>query len=144
MSEENVNNDVAPALLPEGETVLDAEKVDSYKEAVEDIVNEVKDTAVISSPEPVKDAKPAKPALAPVADGVIGSGSVTSSKKKPEAPAKKDDTVAIHSTRNVTWGGVGKVYNGYNVVSKEAAEKWLTRSHVRLVTPEEVAREFGK
>jgi uncharacterized protein (UPF0332 family) len=33
---------------------------------------------------------------------------------------------------------------GYNIVEKDAAEKWLTRSHIRTATPEEVAREFGK
>ena len=57
---------------------------------------------------------------------------------------KKEDTVAIHSSKNVTWSGVGKVYIGYNIVSKEASEKWLTRDHTRLATPEEVAQEFGK
>jgi hypothetical protein len=39
---------------------------------------------------------------------------------------------------------VGKVYRGYNIVEKDAAEKWLTRSHIRTATPEEVAKEFGK
>jgi hypothetical protein len=61
-------------------------------------------------------------------------------KKNNEAPK---ETVAIHSSRNVTWSGVGKVYFGYNVVTKEQAEKWLTRNHTRLATPEEVAKEYG-
>jgi hypothetical protein len=39
---------------------------------------------------------------------------------------------------------VGKVYRGYNIVEKDAADKWLTRSHIRMATPEEVAKEFGK
>ena len=65
-------------------------------------------------------------------------------KKSSTKKAKKEDTVAIHSTKNVTWPGVGKVYVGYNIVGKEESEKWLTRSHIRIATPEEVAREFGK
>jgi len=81
-----------------------------------------------------------------VANGVIGvaetprpvkSAKVTSAKKS-------NKTVAIHSTKNVSWTGVGKVYRGYNIVTPEQSEKWLTRSHIRLATPEEVAKEFGR
>jgi hypothetical protein len=63
---------------------------------------------------------------------------------KKEKKSAKKDTVAIHSTKNVTWPGVGKVYVGYNIVEKDESEKWLTRSHIRLATPQEVAKEFGK
>jgi hypothetical protein len=81
-------------------------------------------------------------------NGAIGVKSVEKTEKKVEAKAKKAepkaDTVAIHSTRNVTWQGVGKVFFGYNIVTKEQADQWITRSHVRLATPEEVAKEFGK
>lgn len=77
--------------------------------------------------------------------GAIGSGSADRPAKKSNPKAEpKAETVAIHSTRNVTWNEVGKVYRGYNIVSKSAADKWLTRDHTRLATPEEVAREFGK
>jgi hypothetical protein len=89
-----------------------------------------------------------QPAVGSVANGAIG---VTTAPLAPK-PAKKaaakkpakEDTVAVHSTKNVTWEGVGKVYRGYNIVTKEAAEQWLTRSHIRIATPEEVAKEFGK
>lgn len=79
-------------------------------------------------------------------NGAIGTANVDRPVKKAAAPkkAKSEDTVAILSTRNVTWNGVGKVYRGYNIVSKEAAEKWLTRDHCRIATPEEVAKGFGK
>lgn len=87
------------------------------------------------------------PAVGSVANGAIGVTAApkpvarkVSAKKTEEAPEK----VAIHSTKNVTWEGVGKVYRGYNIVTKEASEKWLTRSHTRIATPEEVAKEFGK
>ena len=82
-----------------------------------------------------------------VGDGAIGATTAPRPAKKPSVGKKapsKDDSVAVYSTKNVTWAEVGKVYRGYNIVSKDAAEKWLTRSHVRLATPEEVAKEFGK
>ena len=87
-------------------------------------------------------------AVGSVANGAIGvTTAVSAPKPVKKAAAKKpakEDTVAIHSTRNVTWEGVGKVYRGYNIVSKSAAEQWTTRSHIRIATPEEVAKEFGK
>lgn len=64
-------------------------------------------------------------------------------KKEPVKKDKKEKTVAIHSTRNVTWNGVGKVYRGYNIVDEETAAKWLTRDHTRIATPQEVAKEYG-
>lgn len=84
-------------------------------------------------------------ALVPNQDGIISSGKADlSKKKKPEPkPQKEAKTVAIHSTRNVTLSGVGKVQKGYNIVSQEAADAWLERSHIRLATPEEVAGEYG-
>jgi hypothetical protein len=85
-------------------------------------------------------------AVGSVANGAIGVTTAPKSapKKAAAKKAEKPETVAIHSTKNVTWEGVGKVYRGYNIVTKEASEKWLTRSHTRLATPEEVAKEFGK
>lgn len=80
-----------------------------------------------------------------VSDGVIGTGSVK--RKAPVLKTQVQDTqdkVAIHSTKNVSWPGVGKVQKGYNIVTKEQAQKWLTRNHVRSATPEEVAQEFNQ
>ncbi len=85
-------------------------------------------------------------ALGPVGNGAIGVANVVKEVKKAaskKSTAKKD-TVAIHSSRNVTWAGVGKVYRGFNIVAKDDADKWLTRDHCRLATPEEVAKEYGK
>ena len=125
------------------ETLLD-EPVNEPE--VEEIAVEVED--VISSPEPVEDTTPA---LAPVAGGAMGSAKVATKKKaapKPKKSSKKDEEpapekVAVFSTRNVTWSGVGKVYRGYNIVTKEQSEQWLKRDHIRLATPDEVAKEFG-
>jgi hypothetical protein len=85
-------------------------------------------------------------ALGSVAAGVIGATTAPKSteRKKSTKVAEKAETVALHSTKNVTWPEVGKVYRGYNIVDKDAAAKWLTRSHIRTATPEEVAKEFGK
>ena len=86
-------------------------------------------------------------AVGPIETGAIG---VTKSTAKPKtakkvAPKKEQEpTMALHSTRNVVWEGVGKIDKGYNILPKAQAEKWLTRSHVREATPEEVAREYGK
>ena len=80
-----------------------------------------------------------------VSDGVIGTGTV-----KRKAPILKpavqetENKVAIYSTRNVSWTEVGKIQKGYNIVTKEQADKWLSRNHVRSATPEEVAQEFGQ
>ena len=61
-------------------------------------------------------------------------------KKKSISP----DAVAIYSNNNISWTSVGKITKGYNIVSKEEAEKWITRKSVRLATPEEVASVYGK
>lgn len=53
------------------------------------------------------------------------------------------DKVAVYSSRNVSWQGVGKVSKGYNIMTKDKAEQWLTRDHIRIATPEEVAKEYG-
>jgi hypothetical protein len=88
-------------------------------------------------------------AVAPVADGVIGSSVKTVTIKENAEPIIKPEheveKVAIFSTKNVHWDGVGSVKRGYNILPKSIAEKWLSTrsSHTRLATPEEVAKEFG-
>ena len=86
------------------------------------------------------------PALGAVADGVLGATTAPKAPRKAAAPkpSKKEDSVAIRSTKNVSWLGVGKVSKGINIVSKEDSVQWLTRDHITLVEPEQVAREFGK
>ncbi len=162
---------VVPALLSEGEPLITTEmakkfeaiKDEIFAEKTEDVVDEpAVEEPALEEVKPVEAEEPKNvissgsqrvnksveevPGITSVANGVIGTGKVT---PKPKAAAKKqeatvEDKVAIHSTKNVTWTGVGKVYRGYNIVTKAAADKWLTRSHTRLATPEEVAKEFGK
>lgn len=160
MSENTNNEDVVPAKLVDGEAVIPArtsvaaqeaveELVEKYKEAskpkqekeTEEVINNDEDSSAIKSIEKPED----KPGLAYVENGVLGSTKVAKQEPKPvvKKAVKKEETVAIYSSRNVTWNGVGKVYIGYNIVSKDASAKWLERDHTRLATPEEVAQEFG-
>jgi hypothetical protein len=69
------------------------------------------------------------------------SDSIKKIEQNKEKPAK--DLVAIYSSKNLYWSGVGKVLKGYNIVEKHNAEKWLTKPGMRTATPEEVAKEYG-
>jgi len=64
-------------------------------------------------------------------------------KKNIKQEADLSDKVAIHSTKSVRWEEVGSVSKGYNIVTKAQADKWLTRGHVRIATPDEVKKAFG-
>ena len=69
-------------------------------------------------------------------------------KEEPVAEAKVeksvDKKVALFSERNIFWNGVGEVVKGYNIVTKEVSAKWLTHDKVRIATPQEVAKHYGK
>lgn len=84
-------------------------------------------------------------AVGPLSTGALGTVTKTQAPKK-AAPAKREknaETVAINSTKNVSWMGIGKVVKGINFVSPADAEQWLTRDHVTKLTPEQVAKEYG-
>lgn len=99
------------------------------------------DNKTISVPE-----QSVKPGIGLVADGAMGSGVFLENTSIDTTPivvkTKQAKTIAIHSSRNVSWQGVGEVTRGYNIVSEVAAEKWLTRNHIRIATPEEVAGAY--
>jgi hypothetical protein len=81
------------------------------------------------------------------ADGVIGSRAADKVFEKPavvEKPVDNSDKVAIWSDKNIRWSGVGALIKGYNIVTKEAAEKWLDKNGIREATPEEVATHYGR
>jgi hypothetical protein len=149
--ENNFNNEedlvIEESVISEPEAHSAPEVIEEpvvQEEVLPDPVPEAKHEDVIEAPsyaDPIEEI----PALGNV-NGAIG---VTTAPKESKKPAKKvsavkKETVALYSTKNVTWPEVGKVYRGYNIVEKAAAEKWLTRSHIRTAAPEEVAREFGK
>lgn len=66
---------------------------------------------------------------------------ILESKKKKESPREK---VAVYANRNLHWNGVGSLNVGYNILTKEESEKWLTHKAVRLVLPDEIAKHYGK
>lgn len=53
------------------------------------------------------------------------------------------EKIAVYCKRNVSWDGVGQLKRGYNFVSKEEAEKWLTIRGVREATADEVRLHFN-
>jgi hypothetical protein len=126
---------VAEEPVAETPVVEHAEETPVVEEAAQAVV----EAPAYQAPEEVQ-------ALGSVAEGVIGATKATKApaKKKTAKSAEVKEKIALYSTKNVTWSEVGKVYRGYNIVEKDAAEKWLTRSHIRVATPEEVAKEFGK
>ena len=129
MSDELINEEEQFQALLEEEAKEIAKKEEETAVEVVEVPAVEEATPVVEEVAPVVEEKPAKAPKAPkVEEAVV---------------ATKGATVAIHSTRNVAWNGVGKVSTGYNIVTKEQADKWLTRNHVRLATPEEVAKEFG-
>lgn len=136
-------------------------KNDVVEEAVVEEVKLVKETVEVK---PVVEAEEAKPenvigsgstspkptekaAIAPVANGVIGSGKSKVEKKadaKPKAAsAEKVEKVALFANRNIVWQGVGKIVKGYNLVDESTVSKWLTLEGVRKVTPQEVKTVLG-
>lgn len=66
------------------------------------------------------------------------------SRPKEEKKEKSGEKIAVYSSRDLFWSQVGELKFGYNIVSKEDSEKWLTHKAVRTASPEEVARHYGK
>lgn len=145
MSDNEINNeDLIPAKLVEGEKVISDEQVESVKKLIENYGKATKseknvEDDVISSPEPVADGKPS---ITYNKDGIMSSGTKEEKPKTKSVSAKKEKTVALYSTRNVNWVGVGKLKKGYNIVLEAESKKWLQRDHVRLVDPTEMKREL--
>jgi hypothetical protein len=81
-------------------------------------------------------------------DGVITVRSAEKNyppvKAEKKTPEVSEDKVAVYSEKNLHWQGVGKLTFGYNIITREVAEKWLTNKNVREATPEEVATYYGK
>ena len=138
MATKKTETKVQPAMLAEGEPLITKELAEKYTKHVE---KENQKNAVKSKTQPSKGKKPGS--MASTGDNAIGSPGADRPKKPSANAGFKKTTVAIYSDRNVSWVGVGKISKGYNIVSTDQAEKWLTRRHVREATPEEVASEFG-
>jgi hypothetical protein len=128
--------------------------IESTKEPLQTVENlkgkivglpETTEGGVIGSSSTNRKATKKAGALGRTNNGAIGSVKVDkqNSKVAKQPGSPKKETVAIFSTKNVSWEGVGSVSKGFNFVSQEKSEKWLTRNHVRLATPKEVAEEYG-
>ena len=52
--------------------------------------------------------------------------------------------IALYSDKNLHMDNLGALKVGYNIVSKEASEKWLTHRLVRIASPEEIASYYRK
>lgn len=101
-------------------------------------------TLPVEDPAPVAAEAPKAPdqALGFLRSGAIGS--MAADGPKPTVTnSNSSDKVAVHSTKNVSWPEVGRVYRGFNIVTKAAADKWLSRDHIRLATPSELKTVLG-
>ena len=155
MEENNLEQTQAqPADLNNDEVINAWEKHEESQPQtnVEEVAQENNIQATISSPETevtaIASSDLAKSSvevqgLGSVADGAIGVASVPHYESKPKNEKPVVEKVAVFSTKNITIPGLGKVYRGYNIVTKDAADQWTTKSYIRLATPEEVAKEFG-
>ncbi len=143
---ENNNNNPFSADNAEEQVHVEAPVVEAPVEHVEEPVAEpvveapVVEAPVVEAPE----AEEPVQSLGFTKTGAIGSMAADGPKKEPK-PASADlgEKVAVHSTKSVRWEEVGALTKGYNIVTKAQADKWLTRSHVRIATPEEVKKAFG-
>jgi hypothetical protein len=146
MSEETVNDsleNINEESLVVDNTVQVSEAIESVKGKIVGLP-ETTEGGVIGSSSTNRKATKRAGSIGKTNNGAIGSVKVDRQNSKVEKQtAPKKETVAIFSTKNVSWQGVGSVAKGFNFVSKEKSEKWLTRNHVRPATPKEVAEEYG-
>jgi hypothetical protein len=144
----NPAEEIAEPVVAQEATVVEETPVVEEAPVVE-AVEPVKEEPKASEPEaiiaPSYESVPEEQALGAVANGVIGASTTPKTPKKKPAPKvdKEPKTVAIKSTKNVSWVGVGKVSKGINIVSQSEADQWATRDHITIVSPEEVKSEFG-
>jgi DNA-binding protein H-NS len=134
--------EILPAMLAEGESIIPEELVKKYEDAVEEIKNKENRQNQIKSETKARGGKK-QASMQDAEDGLIKSASADRPAKTTTSSKPEKETVAIHSERNVSWSGVGRILKGYNFVTPSQAEQWLTLGHVREATPEEVASQFG-
>lgn len=62
--------------------------------------------------------------------------------KEKRAKEDKSEKVAVFSSRNLFWNGVGELNYGYTILPREVSEKWLKHKAVRIATPDELAKHY--
>ena len=137
------------AMLQDGESLITSESVEAIAESLSSVKDKIKgmpetsDEGVIGSSRTTATGGKKKSAIGQLDSGAVGVKKIEAQENKKPKPLVKKDMVACFSTKNVSWQGVGSISKGYNIFSKAEADKWLTRGHVRLAKPEEVAEEYG-
>ena len=76
------------------------------------------------------------------------SGIIMSAQKKPTKKViskeeSDEDKVAIWSERNISSREFGKIERGFNFVTEERAERWVSKRGIRKATTGEVAQYYG-
>jgi hypothetical protein len=140
MENNNYNNPFKTHDAQEQE-VVEAPVVEAPVEHVpvaEPVVEEAAEAAV-EAPAAVEPVQ----ALGFTETGAIGSMAADGPKTVISQSADLSGKVALYSAKSVRWEEVGSITKGYNIVTKAQADKWLTRGHVRIATPEEVQKAFG-
>ena len=139
--ENNNYNDPFSADNAEEQAHVEAPVVEAPVEPVAEPVAEapVVETTVVEAPA----AEAPVQSLGFTETGAIGSMAADGPSKSIRPEADLSEKVAIHSTKSVRWEEVGSISKGYNIVTQAQADKWLTRSHVRIASPEEVQKAFG-
>lgn len=109
-------------------------------------VEEKKDDEVISSPEKESSDSPVSAIRVDQVGAISSGGADKKDKPSKKISEKEEDTVAVHSTKNIHSSGLKSVYKGFNILSKKHADAWIAKkpNDIRLATPEEVAKAFGK
>jgi len=100
---------------------------------------------VIGSKTIVKEKRIPKSVTKPDESGVVTTKTADNFKGKifEKTPNQDELKVAVYSEKNMAWISVGRINKGYNIVTEEASEKWLSRKGVRKATPQEVATHYG-
>jgi hypothetical protein len=145
-------------VVKEVEDVLEEDSSDVKEKATESVAKEnpviekakiqeavvEKDNKVITGPKKVKPTRSSN--MQAKSDNTLGSRAADNSFKKiiVEEKPKETNKVALWSNKNIRWTGIGSLSKGYNIVTREASEKWLSKDGIRKATPEEVATYFGK
>jgi hypothetical protein len=90
----------------------------------------------------VKKTAPVAEKTNPIEDPIPTESAIK--KESPKNDKKEPTTVAVFSEGKMFHPNLGRLDRGYNFVSPELAEKWMTISNrVREATPQEVASAFG-
>lgn len=115
---------------------------------IEEVVESTEDNVINPNPVSTKKRVPRSNTRANN-NGVVGSAAADTALEKfdivqeVEETNVPEDKVALWSEKNVRWDGL-TITKGYNIVTKEAADKWTTLNGIRIATPEEIVTYYGK